>query len=106
MGTVASKIMTEKFNIEDTDEIIKAETERFLLLFGKKINEYYEKNLKQKNLDCEDGAVTNFLTKIARKSENKFCQMLKVVQTAKLLKIIDSFFHAVFNSKQNGQKAA
>ena len=27
--------MTKKFNIEDTDEIIKVEAERFLLLFEK-----------------------------------------------------------------------
>ena len=33
--TVASKKMTEKLNIEDTDEIIEAEAERLLLLFEK-----------------------------------------------------------------------
>ena len=54
-GTVVSKQMTEKFHIEDTDEIIKAEAERFLLLFEKTFNEYCEKNLKQESLDCEEG---------------------------------------------------
>ena len=73
--------MTEKFNIEDTDKIIETEAERFLLLFEKTFNEYHKKNLKEENLDCEDGIVTDFLTKVAKKkSENTFCQMLKVVR--------------------------
>ena len=56
-----------KFNIEDIDEINEVEAERFLLLFEKTFNEYYEKNLKQENLDCEDSVVTDFLTKVAKK---------------------------------------
>ena len=28
-------------------------------------------------MDCEDGIVTDFLTTVAKKSENKFCQMFK-----------------------------
>ena len=55
-----------KFNIEDIDEINEVEAERFLLLFEKTFNEYYEKNLKQENLDCEDSVVTDFLTKVAK----------------------------------------
>ena len=68
-GTVASKKKkkTEKFNIEDTDEIIEAEAERFLLLFEKTFNEYHEKKLKEESLDCEDSIVTDFLTKVANK---------------------------------------
>ena len=70
--------MTEKFNIEDTDEITKAEAERFLLLFEKAFHEYHEKSFKIENMECGDGIVTDFLTAVAKKSENKFCQMFKV----------------------------
>ena len=70
--------MTEKFSIEDTDEITKAEAERFLLLFEKAFHEYHEKSFKMQNMDCEDSIVTDFLTTVAKKSENKFCQMVKV----------------------------
>ena len=81
-GTVASKKKkkTEEFNIEDTDEIIEAEAERFLLLFEKAFHEYHEKSLKEENIDCEDRVVTDFLTKVAKKSKNTFCQMVKVVR--------------------------
>ena len=70
--------MTEKISIEDTDEITKAEAERFLLLFEKAFHEYDEKSFKMGNMDCEDSIVTDFLTTVAKKSENKFCQMFKV----------------------------
>ena len=40
MDTLASKKkITEKFNIADTDEIIEAKAEKFLLLFEKTFNE-------------------------------------------------------------------
>ena len=95
--------MTEKFHIEDTDEIIKAEAERFLLLFEKTFNEYCEKNLKQKSLDCEEGVVTDALTKVARKIREHILSDAQVSKAAKFLKIIVSFFQSAFNSKQNGQ---
>ena len=76
--TIAFKKMTEKFNIKTTDEIIETEAERFMLLFEKIFNECREKNLKEENLDCEDGIVTDFLTKVAKKSEDTSHQMLKV----------------------------
>ena len=56
--------MTEKFNIEDSDKIIKAEVERFLLLCEKTFKEYQQKNLEEENLDSEDGILTDFLTKV------------------------------------------
>ena len=106
-GTVASKKkkkkMTEKFNIEDTDEIIEAEAERFLLLFEKTFNEYHEKNLKEESLDCEDSVVTDFLTEVANKIREHILSDAQGTKAAKFLKIIDSFFQSVFNSKQNGQ---
>ena len=34
--------MTKKFNVENTDKI-KAEAERFLILFEKSVNEYHKK---------------------------------------------------------------
>ena len=98
-GTVASKIMTEKFNIEDTDEIIEADAEMFLLLFEKPFNEYHEKNLKEKNLDCEYGVVTEFLTKIAKKIREHILSDAQGSKAAKFLKIMDSFFQSVCNSK-------
>ena len=72
--------MTEKFNIEDSDEIIKAEVERFLLLFEKTFKEYQQQNLEEENLDSEDGILTDFLTKVEKKSESTFYQTLKVVR--------------------------
>ena len=72
--------MTEKFNIEDSDEIIKAEVERFLLLFEKTFKEYQQQNLEEENLDSEDGILTDFLTKVEKKSESTFYQILKVVK--------------------------
>ena len=70
--------MNEKFNIKTTDEIIETEAERFLLLFEKIFNECREKKLKEENLDCEDGIVTDFLIKVAKKSEDTSRQMIKV----------------------------
>ena len=74
------KKKNEEFNIEDTDEIIEAEAERFVLLFEKTFHEYHEKSLKEENIDCEDSVVIDFLTKVAKKSKNIFCQMVKVVR--------------------------
>ena len=70
--------MNEKFNIKTTDEIIETEAERFLLLFEKIFNECRKKKLKEENLDCEDGIVTDFLIKVAKKSEDTSRQMIKV----------------------------
>ena len=97
--------MTEKFNIVDTDKIIETEAERFLLLFEKTFNEYHKKNLKEENLDCEDGIVTDFLTKVAKKKKIRehILSDAQGSKAEKFLKIIDSFFQSVFNSKQNGQ---
>ena len=91
--------MTEKFNIEDTDEIIEADAEMFLLLFEKPFNEYHEENLKEKNLDCEYGVVTEFLTKIAKKIREHILSDAQGSKAAKFLKIMDSFFQSVCNSK-------
>ena len=91
--------MTEKFNIEDTDEIIEVDAEMFLLLFEKPFNEYHEKNLKEKNLDCEYGVVTEFLTKIAKKIREHILSDAQGSKAAKFLKIMDSFFQSVCNSK-------
>ena len=61
--------LTEKLNNKDTNEIIEAEAERFLLLFDKAFHEYHEKILKEENIDCEDGVVTDFRTKVAKKNQ-------------------------------------
>ena len=78
--TVALKKMTEKFNIKTTNEVIKTEAERFLLLFEKIFNECHKKNLKEENLDCEDGIVLTSLIRLQKKSEGRFRQMLKVLR--------------------------
>ena len=91
--------MTEKFNIEDTDEIIKAEAEKLLLYFEKAFNEYHEKKLKEENLDCEHGIVTDFLTKVAKKIREHILSDAQGSKAAKFLKIMDSFFQSVCNSK-------
>ena len=89
--------MTKKLIIEDTDEIIEAE--RFLLLFEKMFNEYHEKNLKQKSLDCEDGVVTDFLTQAANKFRELILSDAQCSKAAKFLETISSFFQSVFNIK-------
>ena len=71
-------------------------------MFEKTFNEYYEKNLKQENLDCEDSVVTDFLTKFAKIREYILSDT-QGSKAAKFVNIIDSFFQSVFNSKQNGQ---
>ena len=96
--------MTKKCNIEDTDYIIEAEAERFLLLSEKTFNGHQEKKLKVENLDCEDSVVIAFLTKVAKKIRAYILSDVSGSKAAKLLKIINSFFQSIFNSKQNGQK--
>ena len=92
------KEVAEKFNIEDTDEIIKEEAERFLLLFEKTFNEYHEKKLKEENLDCEHGIITDFLTKVAKKIRQYILSDAQGSKAEKFLKIIYSFFQSVFNT--------
>ena len=98
-GTVVSKKMTEKLNIEDTDEIIEADAEMFFLLFEKPFNKYHKKKLKEKNLDCEYGVVTEFLTKITKKIKEHIVSDAQGSKRAKFLKIMDSFFQSLCNSK-------
>ena len=67
------KVKSEAEIIDNSDKFIDAEAEKFLLLFEKIFNEHHEKKLKEENtenntdLDCEDGLVTDFLTKIAKR---------------------------------------
>ena len=97
------KKVSEKFNIEDTAESIELEAERFLLLFEKACHEYHEKCLKDKNINREDGVVTDFLTKVAKKIREHILSDTQGTKAAKFLQIIDSFFQPVFNSNQNGK---
>ena len=63
---------------------------------------------KNDNLDSEDGIVSDNLTKFAKKiretihSEEEVRE--KVNKARKFLKIIDSFFHSIFDSKRYGKK--
>ena len=61
---------------------------------------------KNDNLECEDGIVGNILTKIAKKIRETIHSEVnseKESNATKFLKIIDSFFHSIFDSKQNGK---
>ena len=55
--------------------MVDAEAEKFLLLFDRIFSEYHEKKLNSKNnennanLDCEEGVISNILTKIAKKNQ-------------------------------------
>ena len=58
-------------NLDKTEqELVDAEPEKVLLLFDKTFSEHHEKKLNNENnanLDCENGVVSNILTKIAKK---------------------------------------
>ena len=74
-------------------------------------SEHHENILKEENiekngnLDCEDGKVSDVLTKIAKKFRETIRSgeaSKKVKKVRKFLKLIDSFFHSIFDSKRNG----
>ena len=75
-----------------------------LLLFERTFNRHHEKKLKEENnehktnLDCEDGVVTGILTKIAKRIREGIQSDEKVSKATKFLKIINSFFHSIFDS--------
>ena len=97
------KVKPDAENIDNPDKIDKfvdAETEKSILLFEKTFNEHNEKKVKRRNntnLDCEDGVVTDTLTKIAVRGSIHSDE--KVSKAAKSLKIVDNFFHSIFESK-------
>ena len=68
-------------------------------MFEKAFNEYHEKNLKEKSLDCEDGVVTDFLTQAANKIREHIPSDAQGSKAAKFLEIIGRFFQSVFNIK-------
>ena len=82
--------------------------EKFLILFEKTFSGHYENTLKEENteknvnLDSEKGIVSDILTKLLKTSENIHSEeeaREKVNKARKFLKIIDSFFHSIFDSK-------
>ena len=99
------KVKSETEIIDNSDKFIDAEAEKYVLLFEKTFNEHHEKKLKEENtenntnLDCEDGLVTEILTKIAKRIRECIRSNEKASKTTKFLKIIDIFFHSIFDSK-------
>ena len=89
----------------DSNKFMDTDAEKFLLLFEKTFNEHHEKKLKEENtenktnLDCEDGVVTRILTKITKGIRKCIEPDEKASKTTKFLKIIDSFFHSIFDSR-------
>ena len=68
-------------------------------------NEHHDKKLREQNtesttnLDCEDGVITDILTEIAIRIREYIQSDEKASKTTKFLKIINSFFHSIFDSK-------
>ena len=78
----------------------------------KTFSEHHENILKEENiekndnLNSEDGIASDILTKIAKKIRETIHSKearKKVNKARKFLKIIDSFFPSIFDSKQNGK---
>ena len=64
-------------------------------------------NWDRDKLDCDNGIIGNILSKIAKRITETFLSKenrKKVFKAAKLLKLIDIFFHLVFDSKRNSKK--
>ena len=103
-STVASKKKSLKNStLKTLTKSFKQKQKGFCYCLKKTFNEYHKKNLKKGNFDCEDGFVTDFLTKVAKKIREHILSDAKGSKAAKFPKIRDSFFQSVFNSKQNGQ---
>ena len=71
----------------------------------KTFNEHHERKLNEENtenntnLDCEDGVVTEILTNIAKRIRECIQLDEKSSKATRFLKIIDSFFHSIFDNK-------
>ena len=101
------KVKTDiKHTNDPNEELVNAEAEKFLLLFVKTFSDHHENILKEENigksdnLDSEDGIVSDILTRETIHSEEA---IPKVNKARKFQKIIDSFFHSIFDSKRNGK---
>ena len=69
-GTVASKKkITENSTLKTLTKSLKQKQKGFCYCLKKTFNEYHEKDLQEGNFDCEDGFVTDFLTKVAKKNQ-------------------------------------
>ena len=53
------------------------------------------------NLDCEEAIVSYILNKTAKRIRECIQSDKKASKATKFLKIIDSFFHSIFDSKYN-----
>ena len=99
------KVKSETEIIDNSDKFIDAQAEKYVLLFEKTFNEHHEKKLKEENtenntnLDYEDGLVNDVLTKITKRIGERIQSDQISSKTTKFLKVIDSFFHSIFDSK-------
>ena len=99
------KVKSETEITDDSDKFIDAEAEKVSLLFEKTFNEHHEQKLNEENtenntnLDCEDGVVTEILTNIAKRIRECIQLDEKSNKATRFLKIIDSFFHSIFDNK-------
>ena len=99
MSEEIQKVKTDIID-DPENELINHEAEKFLQLFERAFSEKHEKNIE--HLNCDDGIVSNILSKVAQKireivhSEEASDRLSKA---KKFLKIIDNFFHSIFDSK-------
>ena len=63
------KKITENSTLKTLTKSLKQKQKGFCYCLKKTFNEYHEKDLKEGNFDCEDGFVTDFLTKVAKKNQ-------------------------------------
>ena len=63
------KKITENSTLKTLTKSLKQKQKGFCYCLKKTFNEYHEKDLQEGNFDCEDGFVTDFLTKVAKKNQ-------------------------------------
>ena len=89
--------------------MVTAKAEKFLVLFQKIFSEHHENILTEENienLDCKDEIVGDILTKIAKRIRETIHSeenSKNVSKATKFLKIVNSFFHSIFDSKRSGR---
>lgn len=126
MTEEATKIKTDKENIEildsldksEIEELVRSEAIKFIKLFHKSFYEFHENRIKKKevsadaDLESTDGAISDIVSKIVarirslinldrevRKAEKEEGKLKKT----NFLKGIDNFFHSFFNSTKKTQ---
>ena len=105
MSEETKKVKSETEISDDSDKFVDAKTENSSYYLKKTFNEHHDKKLREQNtecntnLDCEDRVITDILTEIAIRIRECIQSDKKASKTTKFLKIINSFFHSIFDSK-------